>query len=185
MTANGRIDIAATLYHDGARHASTNATMIATNGGISARASLLSSALARTGGSFALTLATTERALDVAVPAQPPDSTLVLTGATTHAPVDARLPAAFEGAFVLDAPGGGVTQAVVDTAARDPAGRGRARAVTRYEARRGRHVVGRAGGAGLGERAAEHRGEGCYAACVRSKCCRRGLIPVLCCSCTV
>ena len=115
--------------------------MVTTNGGISARTSLLSSALARTGGSFALTLATTERALDVAVPAQPPDSTLVLTGATTGAPVDARLPAAFEGAFVLDAPGGGVAQAVVDTTARDPAGRGRARAVTRYEASP-RHVAG-------------------------------------------
>ena len=57
VTANGRIDVAATLYHDGARHASTNATMITTNRGISARTSLLSSAPARTGGSFALTLA--------------------------------------------------------------------------------------------------------------------------------
>ena len=51
VTANGRIDVAATLYHNGARHASTNATMITTNGGISARTSLLSSAPARTGGS--------------------------------------------------------------------------------------------------------------------------------------
>ena len=141
VTANGRIDVAATLYHDGARHASTNATMINTNGGISARTNLFSSAPAGTGGSFALTLANTNGALDLAVPVQPPDSTLVLTGATTGAPVDARLPTAFEGAFVLDAPGGGVAQAVVDTTARDPAGHGRARAVTRYEASP-RHVAG-------------------------------------------
>ena len=133
VTANGRIDVAATLYHNGARHASTNATMITTNGGISARTSLLSSAPARTGSSFALTLAPPEGALDVVVPVQPPDSTLVLTGATTHAPVDARLPAAFKGAFVLNAPGGGTSMrasVVVDTATRDPEGLRRIRAVT-------------------------------------------------------
>ena len=112
--------------------------MTTTSGSISARTSLLSRAPARTGGSFALTLATTERALDVTVPVQPPDSTLVLTGATTHAPVDARLPAVFEGASVtvLDAPGGGVAQAVVDTTARNPAGCERARGRSRGTRRR-------------------------------------------------
>ena len=58
VTTSGQIDVAATLYHDGAHPASKNATMITTNGGISARTNLLSSAPARTGVSFALTLAT-------------------------------------------------------------------------------------------------------------------------------
>ena len=69
--------------------------------------------------------------------AQPPESELALAGATPHAPADARLPPAFKRAFVLDAPRGGLAQA----AGRDPAGGGRARAVTRYDASP-RHIVG-------------------------------------------
>ena len=73
-----------------------------------------SRARARTGESVALTLAMTNGALDLVVPAQPPESALALAGAATHAPVDARLPPAFEGAFVLDVPGVGSPRAVVD-----------------------------------------------------------------------
>ena len=69
--------------------------------------------------------------------AQPPESELALAGATPHA----GLPPAFKGAFVLNALGGGLAQAVVDTAARDPVGGGWARAVTWYEASP-RHVAG-------------------------------------------
>ena len=126
----------------------------------SARTSLLSRAPARTGGSFALTLATTERALDVAVPAQPPDSTLVLTGATTHAPVDARLPAAFEGAFVLEARGGGSVSPSTRLHVTQPAAGARGRSRSMFfrgvaEACCGRGVFGRAEGAGAGQRVAE------------------------------
>ena len=95
--------------------------------------------------SFAFTLATTNDALDVAVRAVPqlPSSALVLASATTHTLVDARLSLAFEGPFVLDAPGSGVAQVVADTTARDPAGRERASAVTRYQGPP-RHVTGEA-----------------------------------------
>ena len=124
---------------------------------------------AHPGRPFALTLVTTNSALDFAVPAKPPESALALAGAMTHAPADARLPPAFEGALVLDASSGGVAQAVVDTAARDSASRGRARVITWYGTSPRQvagKVVGWAGGGGVGQRAVKQRGGGWYAACL-------------------
>ena len=83
--------------------------MVSTNGGISVRTSLLSSAPARTGAPFALTLATAEGALAVAARAPTRQHTRAHGRDDARARAsDARLPAAFEGAFVLDAPGGGM-----------------------------------------------------------------------------
>lgn len=140
VTTNAHVDVDARLHNANTEHPTTLHTS-STNGATKVSASLHSTS-ETSAGSFNINSRTSNGPLDVSVNDAPADSTLYLSGHTTNSRAQVRLPAAYEGTFVLSTTNSHPTLDHNEER-EDPSGRGRKRVVDMNPVdRKGRTVSG-------------------------------------------
>ncbi|KAF8959955.1 hypothetical protein BDZ97DRAFT_1835763 [Flammula alnicola] len=101
-TTNSPIDVDVGL--ESTEGSAPELTALTTNGAIQAAISLTTTAPSNQGGSYAVSLTTTNGNLQVRIPSQPVNSSLHLTATTSNGPANMVLNPAYEGTFSLQSP---------------------------------------------------------------------------------